>query len=109
MGASTQQAVKIPIAVGKVRVVPGDKIAEQIQLVGVQARVPLALPNRVFPDATGAYRVCAEWTDGAFAMSSTGRYLYHHWIRIADSTTQIARTDVSTGEPVVITNLHGPP
>ena len=61
---------------------------------------------RVFPDYTEDYRNCAEgYFDAAGAISPDGRYIYHERVKRSDSTTQIVKLNVVTGQAEEISNF----
>lgn len=65
---------------------------------------------RVFPDYTHFFRVCANlFTFSEGVVSPDGRYAYHERARLSDSTVQIVRRDIATGEAVEISNFLTPP
>jgi len=61
---------------------------------------------RVFPDYTENYRNCAEgYFNSAGAISPDGRYIYHERIRRSDSTTQLVRLNIMSGQTEEISNF----
>ena len=51
---------------------------------------------RIFVDYSNIHRNCGYANNG-FAWSPDGRYIYHEWVRMRDSTTQIVRRELESG------------
>jgi hypothetical protein len=61
---------------------------------------------RFFTDHVNALRNCCTYYDGAGGVvSKDDKYIYHEWIRMSDSTMQIVRRNIFTGEIEEISNF----
>lgn len=66
---------------------------------------------RAFVDHTNKWKHCCM--EGLETLppsvSLDGRYLYHEWLRMSDSTMQVARRDIRTGEITLLSNFQSDP
>jgi hypothetical protein len=65
---------------------------------------------RMFPDYTNSYRNCSQkWSFAGMAWSGDSRGIYHEWVRMSDSTTQIVRRDIENGSVEPVSNFLAAP